>query len=203
MYFPPEIGSAAHLFYEFAYELTKRGNKVTVVTTFPRRFNLIKKDLHLMSKYRRRIFLREQLNGIEVIRLRSLAPQRSPTLRGMEHFFVFPLFLLGGLFAKSDVIVVYSPPLPIGLAGWFLSKIKKAALDFDLVQKKFNDYHTLNPIGRLQNRMTQFGVEHIRVEMGQFLPVRYRRQFEKNQYQGILKTSRKIIKGVLRTLGTN
>ena len=86
---------------------------------------------------------------------------------------------------------------------WFLSEIKKAALDFDLVQKKFNDYQTPDPIGRLQNRMTQFGVEHIWVEMGQFLPVRYRRQFEKNQYQDILKTSRKIIKGVLRTLGTN
>ncbi len=129
MYFPPEIGSASHLFYEFAKELVRRGHKVTVVTTFPREYNLNKDELHLMSKYKWKVFLREKIDGIDVIRVRSLpAPRDSPVLRGLEHFFVPLSITLGGLFAKSDVIVVYSPPLPLGLAGWILSKIKRAPL---------------------------------------------------------------------------
>jgi glycosyltransferase involved in cell wall biosynthesis len=128
MYFPPEIGSASHLFYEFARGLTDRGHKVTVVTTFPREYNLAKEDLLLPLKYRRGVFLKEKLDGINVIRFRSPAPKYSPTFRGMEHFFVPVLILFGGLFAKSDVIVVYTPPLPIVFAGWFLSKIKRIPL---------------------------------------------------------------------------
>jgi glycosyltransferase involved in cell wall biosynthesis len=128
MYFPPEIGSASHLFYEFARGLTDRGHKVTVVTTFPREYNLAKEDLLLPLKYRRGVFLKEKLDGINVIRFRSPAPKYSPTFRGMEHFFVPVLILFGGLFAKSDVIVVYTPPLPIVFAGWLLSKIKRIPL---------------------------------------------------------------------------
>ena len=128
MYFPPEVGSAAHLFYEFARGLMERGHRVTVVTTFPREYNLATEVASLPSKYRQRFFLREKFNGIDVLRLRSPAPKYSPTLRGMEHFFVPLLILFGGLFAKSDVIVVYTPPLPIVFAGWLLSKIKRIPL---------------------------------------------------------------------------
>jgi glycosyltransferase involved in cell wall biosynthesis len=128
MYFPPEIGSASHLFYEFARGLMDRDHKVTVVTTFPRKYNLAMEDARLPSKYRRRFFLKEKFDGINVIRLRSPAPQYSPTLRGMEHFVVPLLLLLGGIFSKSDIIIVYTPPLPIVFAGWFLSKIKRIPL---------------------------------------------------------------------------
>lgn len=128
MYFPPEIGSASHLFYEFARGLIERGHTVTAVTTFPRKYNLAKGDAYLPSKYRQRFFLREELDGIDVLRLRSPSPKYSPTLRGMEHFLAPLLILFGGLFAKSDVILVYTPPLPIVFAGWLLSKIKQIPL---------------------------------------------------------------------------
>lgn len=128
MYFPPEIGSASHLFYEFARGLMERGHTVTVVTTFPREYNLVEQNARLPPKYRRRFFIKERFDGINVIRLRSPAPQYSPTLRGMEHFVVPLLLLLGGLFSKSDAIIVYTPPLPIVFAGWLLSKIKRIPL---------------------------------------------------------------------------
>ncbi len=128
MYFPPEIGSASHLFYEFARGLTDRGHEVTVVTTFPREYNLAKEDPHLPLKYRRGVFLKEKLDGINVIRLRSPAPKYSPTLRGIEHFLVPFLIFFGGLFSKPDIIIVYTPPLPIVFAGWLLSKIRRIPL---------------------------------------------------------------------------
>ncbi|MBL7075470.1 nucleotidyl transferase AbiEii/AbiGii toxin family protein [candidate division KSB1 bacterium] len=127
-----------------------------------------------------------------------------------EYGLPFPLPLINGLgpveLLAEKISAIAGRPFIKGrdfFDLWFLSEIKKAALNFNLVQKKFNDYQTPDPIGRLQNRMTQCGVENIWIEMSQSLPVRYRRQFEKNQYQDILKTSRKIIKSVLRTLGTN
>ena len=65
MYFPPEIGSASHLFYEFARVLIERGHEVTVVTTFPRKYNLATKDAQLPSKYRRSFFVvtSSEING--------------------------------------------------------------------------------------------------------------------------------------------
>ncbi len=128
MYFPPEIGSASHLFYEFAKGLMERGHTVTVATTFPRRYNIVTNDVNLPPKYRGGFLIKEKLDGINVIRLRSPAPKYSPTLRGMEHFFVPLLTLFGGLLAKTDIIIVYTPPLPLVFAGWLLSKIKRIPL---------------------------------------------------------------------------
>ena len=34
-YFPPDTGSAAHLFYELGTALVKKGHGVTVLTSFP------------------------------------------------------------------------------------------------------------------------------------------------------------------------
>jgi len=38
--FIPEIGSAAHLYYDLARAFVKRGHEVDVITSYPRRFNM-------------------------------------------------------------------------------------------------------------------------------------------------------------------
>lgn len=48
-FFPPEVGSAAHLFYELAQALQGRGHEVLVLTGLPRYHVVEGKD-----RYRRR-----------------------------------------------------------------------------------------------------------------------------------------------------
>ena len=48
-FFPPEVGSAAHLYYELGQALQARGHKVTVLTGLPR-YHVIEKSKHYRSR---------------------------------------------------------------------------------------------------------------------------------------------------------
>lgn len=122
-YFPPEIGSASHLFYELGGELVRNGHQVTVVTTFPRSYNVSQP----MQRYKRKVFVREEMDGIRVMRVRSMpTPRDNIFARGMEHFILpFSLLLGGAVSGKQDAMLIYSPPLPFGLTGYILSKVKR------------------------------------------------------------------------------
>jgi glycosyltransferase involved in cell wall biosynthesis len=148
--FPPEIGSAAHMFYDLSKKLAKDGHAVTVVSTFPRTYNLDqygKKEWIL--RYRGKKFLRELLSGICLIRVPPLSTKRDNlSLRGLEHFIQPLLLFVGGLFSgRQDVVLVYSPPPQLGLAGYFLSKLKSAKLVVN-IQDVYPD--TLVDIGVLK-----------------------------------------------------
>lgn len=122
-HFIPEIGSAAHLFHELGRELSMKGHDVKVLTTFPRPYNLNEP----IGKYKRKILLNEQIDGLEVIRVRCpLAPKDNLFFRGLEQFLVPCILFIRGLFLdKPDLIVVYSPPLPLAVTSWVLSRIKR------------------------------------------------------------------------------
>lgn len=135
-YFPPEIGAASHLFYELAETLVGLGDKVTVVTGFPR-YNV----KELPEKYRGKLFFREQMNGIEVVRLLIPSlPRGIPMVRGLEHLLVGLMLFLGGLVVRRHhVTLVYSPPLTIGLSAWLLGTVKRTPFIFN-VQDIFPQY---------------------------------------------------------------
>jgi colanic acid biosynthesis glycosyl transferase WcaI len=117
-YFPPDTGSAAHLFYELGGALVKHGHDVDVLTSFP--------SYHAqgdLSCYRWRLWLNETLGeGIKVARV--AVPRLfhdTPVGRGLWQFSCSVIFLLRGLLlSKPDVVLVYSPPLPLGLTAWGL-----------------------------------------------------------------------------------
>jgi len=86
-YFPPEIGSAAHLYYTLAKHLVKRGHEVTVLTGVPR-YNV---DTRVYDEYLSRMgraeYLLEELDGIRVIRTKlPLVERKKLFRRGIEHF---------------------------------------------------------------------------------------------------------------------
>ncbi len=128
--YPPEIRSAGFLFAELAEALRRKGHQVKVVTSLPKR--------HLggevPEKYRRRMFLRESLDGIEVLRLAGLPlPRKIPFLRGLEHFFLAIAYFFGALRAGPvDVTLVYSPPLTLGLTAFLLHRWKGAPFVFNV-----------------------------------------------------------------------
>ncbi len=124
-HFFPEIGSAANLFFELGKEFNKNGHKVRVLTTFPRTYNL---NTPIKRYNCRSIFLTEKIDNLEIIRIKSLPiPKDNLILRGLEHFLISPILFCRGFFLeRPDVILVYSPPLPLALLSCFLGKLKKS-----------------------------------------------------------------------------
>jgi len=122
--FPPEI-SAGHLEYELARALLSIGHKVAIVTAFPRRY-LVKH----VQKHKGRLLYREEISGMEVIRVGPEFSKRDNLFaRGAEYFADFVLFLFGGLVSRrSDVILCSSPPMTVGLAGYVLARIRKVPM---------------------------------------------------------------------------
>ncbi len=148
-YFPPEIGAASHLFYELAESLAERKHAVQVLTGFPA-YNFKKRP----PKYRSKFFMKEKIDEVEVIRIGGVHipfSRKKAFLRGIEHFWLAFVFFLRGLFInKTDLILLYSPPLTLGITGWLLGRIKKVpfivnvqdlfpqnAIDLGLLKNKF------------------------------------------------------------------
>lgn len=124
-YFPPENGSASHLFYEIGSKLASWGHEVEVLTGFPS-YHVDRNRLD--PKYRKGLIFEEEMAGMRVLRVRTLClPRGVHVLRGLDQFISAFIFFIRGLLAKGespDATLVYSPPLPLGLAGWALSKLK-------------------------------------------------------------------------------
>ena len=146
-YFPPEITGAGHLYFELSKSLVDKGHKVTVVTCFPRwHIN------EMPPEYKGKIFMWEKMEEIQVIRVKMPPlPLNIPAIRGIDHFLVAIAFLISSLFlGKQDIILVYSPPLPLGLTAFMLGKIRKIPFIFN-VQDIFPRYAIDS--GVLNNRL--------------------------------------------------
>jgi colanic acid biosynthesis glycosyl transferase WcaI len=118
--YPPEIGGAPHLIHALASNLKARGHDVIVLTGYPH-YNI----QEVPEQYRRGLWLKENLDGICVRRIRIPSlPRTSKIARGLEHFIVG--LWLGGLTSlapRADIAVVFSPPLPL---PWLVSLVGKA-----------------------------------------------------------------------------
>jgi len=126
-YWPPEIGASPHLTFELCASLVSYGHQVSVATGFPR-YNV----QDMPARYIGKLFYREEEEGIKVHRI--VAPSSSSRMalvRSFEHMFVFPPLLLAGLLSgPADVVFTVSPPLPLGLSAWMVSKIRGARFVF-------------------------------------------------------------------------
>jgi len=117
--YPPEIRSASHLMLELAEELYRRGHRVTVATTWPR-YNLDASE----RQYRYAEFMNE--HGIEVLRFKTLRHHNVNYIyRGIAQL-LMPFSFLRKFhkyhIALPDVVLVYSPPLPLTLVGAYLRR---------------------------------------------------------------------------------
>src|SRR2546430_12758913 len=81
--FPPEITGSGNLYYELARGLVEAGHHVTTIAARPRqRLG----DQRLPDRYRRRVLVREVLDGIHVIRPATLPISlRYPIGKGLDH----------------------------------------------------------------------------------------------------------------------
>jgi glycosyltransferase involved in cell wall biosynthesis len=129
-YFPPETGAPQNRLFATAKALHKRGARVTVLTAMPNY-----PDNRVQEGYRGRLHMRESLDGLTVHRAWIfVAAGRSIGARLLNYFsFVFSSLLVGLLKLKrSDVLLVESPPLFLGITAMLLARAKRAKLVFNV-----------------------------------------------------------------------
>lgn len=118
--YAPEDVSAAVLITELATDLADRGHHVTVVTSAPSY-----PYGRVFKGYRNELYKVENIEEVRVIRTWSyISPSKKFWPRLLHYGTYSATAFYGGLFAgRPDVIVSYSPPLPLGLSAWLLSRI--------------------------------------------------------------------------------
>lgn len=152
-YFVPEIGSAAHAYYDLARSFVELGHEVTVITSYPRIHNLSKDDVDKKFPYY------EIIDGIRVYRADNYVDRDNIISRGLEHF------LLPGKFLKVyesteknfDIALFHIPPLPLYKLAF---KLRKRGVPHVL---NFQDFHPqeLIDVGVLRNPLVIWIMERM------------------------------------------
>jgi glycosyltransferase involved in cell wall biosynthesis len=143
-YFPPEIGSAAHVYFDLARAFARRGHEVDVITTDPREYNLEAAD-------RERTFpLDEEMEGVRVHRVRHSNTRDNIVKRGLEHFLLPGYYFrrYRELGRRFDVCLFYIPPLPLSNLARRIRKV-----DGTPSVLNFQDFHPqeLTDVGVMKN----------------------------------------------------
>jgi len=122
--YAPEEQNFYH--HEMTTGLLAKGHDVTMLTAFPH----YGKD-SVYDGYRGKVFQREILDGVKVIRTWVYAPSKKNFLPRLINFgsfcassLAFGMFTVG----RKDVIYTSIPPLPLGVTGFALAQVTRARL---------------------------------------------------------------------------
>jgi putative colanic acid biosynthesis glycosyltransferase WcaI len=127
-YFPPEAGSAAAKIAEMAHYLVGRGHQVSIVSQVPCYPAGI-----VYPGYEGAWFRVEQQDGIRITRTWSHAsPERGKFKPRLWNYASFMVTALAGILAgpRPDIMLVYSPPLLLGITATLISKVWGAPFVF-------------------------------------------------------------------------
>ena len=131
-YFPPEFGAGSARAYELAKRWADAGSRVTVLTGFPSYPTGSPRPASGAS--RATLTRRELVDGITVIRSRAInvGKRRSRDRLLAYSSFALSAALRGIALTRPSVIVASSPPLTVGMIGWWLSRVKRAPFVLDV-----------------------------------------------------------------------
>lgn len=121
-YYPPEVNAPASRTSEHCREWVKAGHRVTVVTCAPNH-----PSGKLYPGFRNRLFQRETLHGVEVVRVWTLLAANEGFVRRTLNYVSF---MLGATLAlprldKPDVVVSTSPQFFCGLTGYIFRLFRR------------------------------------------------------------------------------
>jgi len=119
-HYAPEEVSGAVLATELATDLVRRGHQVSFVTCAPNYPNG-----EVLTGYKNSLLVKEMLDGVHVTRIWSyISPRKTFWPRILQYGTFSASAFYGALLAgKPDLIFSYSPPLPLGVTAWLLSRI--------------------------------------------------------------------------------
>ncbi|HLO14770.1 MAG TPA: glycosyltransferase family 4 protein [Anaerolineales bacterium] len=117
--YAPEEVSAAVMITELATDLAKHGHQVSVITGAPNY-----PYGRVFKGYRNQFYQAETLDGVRVIRTWSyISPSKKFWPRLLHYGTYSATAFYGGLAAgRPDVLISFSPPLPLGISAWLLSR---------------------------------------------------------------------------------
>lgn len=121
-YFPPEVNAPASRTFEHSRIWAQSGNDVTVLTCVPN---------HPAGKiypgYRNRLWQTETNAGVHVERVWTLLAANQGFVMRTANYFLFMLAAIARapFLPKVDVVVSTSPQFFCGLAGYFVSRLKR------------------------------------------------------------------------------
>ena len=127
--FVPETNAPATRLHEHARRWVEAGHRVTVVTCAPN-FPAGR----VFDGYQNRWYAREQIDGIDVVRVKSyIAPNTGRIRRTLDYLSFLISGLVGALFQKRvDVVVATSPQFFCACAGWAAAALKRKPFVFEL-----------------------------------------------------------------------
>lgn len=127
--FPPETNAPASRTHEHTKRWVAAGHRVTVVTTAPN-FPAGK----IFEGYRNRLWQREQIDGVEVIRLWTYITANEGFLRRTLDYvsFMVAAILATPFLPRPDVIVSTSPQFFTPCAAFVVSRLKRRPWVFEL-----------------------------------------------------------------------
>jgi colanic acid biosynthesis glycosyl transferase WcaI len=122
-YYPPESNAPAVRISEMAERWVAAGHEVTVLTAFPHHPTGV-----IPREYAGRIFMREQKNGVRVVRTYVyVAANRGVIRRSLSYFsWMFSAIVFGiTRVAKPDVVVATTPQFLCAVAGYVVASFKR------------------------------------------------------------------------------
>ena len=129
-YFPPEMGAPSARVHELSREWVRLGHQVTVLTGFPNHPTGV-----VPPEYRGELFRRETVDGIQVVRAPIYAAANKGLFRRALNYVSYCAGASAvGPFAtgQPDVIIATSPQFLTGLAGLWLSALKRVPFVFEV-----------------------------------------------------------------------
>jgi glycosyltransferase involved in cell wall biosynthesis len=121
-YFPPEVNAPATRTYEHCRQWVKDGHNVTVVTCAPNH-----PQGRVYEGYRNRFYERETINGINVVRVWTFVTANEGFFKRTLNYisYMCSAVVLSIVLPKADVVLSTSPQFFNGLAGYFVSKMRR------------------------------------------------------------------------------
>jgi len=129
-YYPPETGAPQNRLSGLARELKASGHEVVVLCAMP---NYPAMEIH--KDYKGIWFLKDQFEGIDVFRSWIYVSKNRSIISRLLNYFSFTfssVFASAKIPGKFDVLMCESPPLFLGISGWWISKRKNAKFVFNV-----------------------------------------------------------------------
>ncbi len=122
-YFEPDSGAAHVRLTRLAKQLEQRGHEITVVAPMPHYPAGV-----IPPKYQRRVTVTEKYDNIRVIRvwLHPTTSQRIAFRLMSQLSFMLSCSIRGIFVKRPDVMLIENQPVFTALAGWFISRVKRA-----------------------------------------------------------------------------
>lgn len=127
--FPPEVNAPASRTFEHCREWVRQGHRVTVITGAP---NFPKG--RVFAGYRNRLWAKEQMDGIDVVRVWTYITANEGFLRRTLDYLSFMVAaIIGSLFiGRVDIVVGTSPQLFTPCAAFAISVMRLKPYVFEL-----------------------------------------------------------------------